>query len=113
MADEPKATEDRGSAAEGGSAELTAKARVLHVDHVLELVATIVLGAATIATAWSGYQAALWNGVQATDYVQACGNRVESTRASALAGQRAAGRYLRAFVALAFGLINLAQLPIQ
>ena len=88
MADEPNATGDGGSAAEGGSAEPTAKARVLHVDHVLELVAAIILGVATIATAWSGYQAALWNGVQATDYVKASGYRVESTRASTLAGQQ-------------------------
>jgi hypothetical protein len=88
MADEPDAAAHPDSAPEVESAELAAKARVLHVDHVLELVATIVLGAATIATAWSGYQAALWNGVQATDYVQASGSRVESTRASTLAGQQ-------------------------
>jgi len=88
MTDESDEAPRADSAAEGGSAELTARARVLHVDHVLELIATIILGAATIATAWSGYQAALWNGVQATDYVQASGSRVESTRASTLAGQQ-------------------------
>ena len=58
-----------------------------HQERVLELVATIILAAATVGTAWSGYQATRWNGVQAADYVTASGLRVESTKSSTLAGQ--------------------------
>ena len=58
-----------------------------HQERVLELVATIILAAATVGTAWSGYQAPRWSGVQAADYVTASGLRVESTRASSDAGQ--------------------------
>jgi hypothetical protein len=54
-----------------------------------EVVATIVLAIATLATAWSGYQAARWGGVQATSYSQAGALRTESTRSSNQAGQLA------------------------
>lgn len=56
-------------------------------ERVLELVATILLAAATLGTAWSGYQATRWSGVQAADYVTASGLRVESTKASTESGQ--------------------------
>jgi len=56
-------------------------------ERLLELVATIILAAATIGTAWSGYQATRWSGVQAGDYVTASGLRVESAKASTTAGQ--------------------------
>ena len=52
-----------------------------------EVIATIVLAIATLATAWSGYQAARWGGVQSTSYSQAGALRTESTRASTQAGQ--------------------------
>lgn len=54
-----------------------------------EVIATIVLAFATLATAWSGYQAARWGGVQSTSYSQAGALRTESTRASTEAGQLA------------------------
>jgi hypothetical protein len=54
-----------------------------------EVIATIVLAFATLATAWSGYQAARWGGVQASSYSQAGALRTESTRASTEAGQLA------------------------
>jgi hypothetical protein len=56
-------------------------------DHLFEIIAAIVLGVATVAAAWSGYQAALWSGVQSADYVRASGYRVESTKASTASGQ--------------------------
>ncbi len=65
----------------------TEKGRRLTRDHIFELIATIALGVGTVAAAWSGYQSALWNGVQAADYVQASGYRVESTKASTVSGQ--------------------------
>ncbi len=53
----------------------------------LELLATILLAVAAVATAWSSYQSARWSGVQAIDFSQANAARVESTRASTEAGQ--------------------------
>jgi hypothetical protein len=47
----------------------------------------IMLGVVALATAWSGYQATRWAGEQSTLYAQASTLRVESTRASTLAGQ--------------------------
>ena len=52
-----------------------------------EVATGIVLAVVAVATAWSGYQAARWDGVQAQYYTQASAKRVESTRASTLAGQ--------------------------
>ena len=58
-----------------------------HQERILELVATVILALATVGTAWSGYQATRWSGVQAADYVTASGLRVEATSASTQAGQ--------------------------
>jgi len=53
----------------------------------IEIVATVLLALATVATAWSSYQSARWSGVQASSYGRAAAARVESTRASTQAGQ--------------------------
>jgi len=58
-------------------------------EPLAELIATIVLAIATLATAWSGYQAARWGGVQSSSYSRAGALRTESTRASTMAGQLA------------------------
>ena len=50
-----------------------------------ELVATILLAAATVATAWSGYQASRWNGEQSKAFSRAGAVRVESAKADSLA----------------------------
>lgn len=52
-----------------------------------ELLATILLAIAAVATAWSSYQSARWSGVQAIDFSNANASRVESTRAATQAGQ--------------------------
>jgi len=52
-----------------------------------EVIATLVLALATVATAWSGYQSSRWGGEQSTSYSQAGALRTESTRASNQAGQ--------------------------
>jgi hypothetical protein len=44
-----------------------------------------LLALATVATAWSGYQASRWNGEQAKAFSRANAARIESTRASARA----------------------------
>jgi hypothetical protein len=51
----------------------------------VEIVATVLLALATVATAWSGYQASRWNGEQAKAFSRANAARIESTRASGLA----------------------------
>jgi hypothetical protein len=44
-----------------------------------EIVATVLLALTALATAWSGYQASLWDGIQSSNYSQASALR---TRAS-------------------------------
>lgn len=73
-------------AAEAAS-ETDRAARALRADRLIEIAAVILLGAATLLAAWSGYQSALWNGIQSDDYVRGSGERVEGTKASTLAGQ--------------------------
>jgi hypothetical protein len=51
----------------------------------VETVAAVLLALATVATAWSGYQASRWNGEQAKAFSRATATRIESTRASDLA----------------------------
>jgi hypothetical protein len=57
-------------------------------EPLAEVVATLALAIATVATAWSGYQAARWGGEQSTSYSQAGALRTQSTRASTQAGQQ-------------------------
>jgi hypothetical protein len=52
-----------------------------------EIYATVLLALATIASAWSAYQATRWSGEQATAFSEASANRTESTRASTTGGQ--------------------------
>jgi hypothetical protein len=56
---------------------------------LLEIVAAVLLSAATLATAWSGYQASRWNGEQAKATARGNASRVESTRASGIANRNA------------------------
>jgi hypothetical protein len=51
----------------------------------VELVATVLLAVATVATAWSGYQSTRWNGEQAKAAARANALRIQSTRADGLA----------------------------
>src|SRR5215204_4839922 len=51
-------------------------------ERVLELIATILLSLATLGIAWSGYQAARWNGRQAQAYAQANTARSLANRAT-------------------------------
>jgi hypothetical protein len=57
-------------------------------EPLAEVFVTVVLAFATLATAWSGYQAARWGGEQSTSYSEAGTLRIESTRASTQAGQQ-------------------------
>jgi hypothetical protein len=53
----------------------------------LELGAVILLSLATLATAWSGYQAALWSGEQSQRYSQASALRVRADEDTVTGGQ--------------------------
>jgi hypothetical protein len=59
-----------------------------HFEPLAEILAILILATATLATAWSGYQSARWSGVQAANYSRAGATRVESSRASAIAGMQ-------------------------
>jgi hypothetical protein len=63
---------------------LSSKAGEEKTDRV-ETMAAVLLALATVATAWSGYQASRWNGEQAKAFSRATATRIESTRASDLA----------------------------
>jgi hypothetical protein len=56
-------------------------------ERVLELAAVLLLSITTLATAWSGYQAARWSGEQSQNYAKASTLRIKSQRASTAAGQ--------------------------
>ncbi len=51
----------------------------------LEVLATVLLAAATVATAWSGYQASRWNGEQAKAAGKTNALRIDAARAQGLA----------------------------
>ena len=52
-----------------------------------ELGAVVLLSLATLATAWSGYQAALWSGEQSQRNAQASALRIQANQQSILGGQ--------------------------
>jgi len=54
---------------------------------ILEILEALVLAIVAIATAWSGYQAALWTGHQSELYGQASKLRVQAEGAAAFANQ--------------------------
>jgi hypothetical protein len=54
-------------------------------DGWVDVAGAVLMALATVATAWSGYQASRWNGEQATTAGRANAARIESTRASGLA----------------------------
>jgi hypothetical protein len=55
--------------------------------HLVELLSTVLLAVAALATAWSTYQSTRWRGDQAADYSKATAARIESSEASTRAGQ--------------------------
>jgi hypothetical protein len=57
-------------------------------ERLLELAAVLLLSLTTLATAWSGYQAARWSGEQSQLYARASATRIKSQQQSTAAGQR-------------------------
>ncbi|MFN8481508.1 MAG: hypothetical protein U0768_00450 [Anaerolineae bacterium] len=52
------------------------------LERLLEIVSAILLGLATVATAWCGYQTSKWNGQQDQYYIDATTLRIEATEAT-------------------------------
>ena len=56
-------------------------------ERVFEVLAIVLLSAAAIGTAWSGYQAARWSGREAHNFALAEGTHAKSTREVVSAGE--------------------------
>ncbi len=87
MEEKDKTTEKQGATAAPMTPYIDLPTRFDRWEPIAEIIVTIVLAFATLATAWSGYQAARWGGVQSAAFSQAGALRAESTRASTQAGQ--------------------------
>ena len=59
------------------------------IGYWIELVSTVLLALATVATAWAGYQSSRWHGEQAQAQSRATAARIESARASGAANREA------------------------
>jgi hypothetical protein len=57
-------------------------------ERVIELAAVLLMSLATVATAWSGYQAARWSGEQAQHYARAAATRIKAQQQATVAGQQ-------------------------
>jgi hypothetical protein len=64
------------------------------VERLLELGAVLLLALTTLATAWSGYQAARWSGEQSQHYARASTTRIHAQEHATLAGQLRIGDLL-------------------
>ena len=56
-----------------------------HTQHRIDVLATVLLALATIATAWAGYQSSRWHSEQAKLQMKATASRIESTRSQDIA----------------------------
>jgi hypothetical protein len=52
-----------------------------------EVVVVVILGLTALATAWSGYQASLWDGIQSSKYTQASAARTSAAQQRSAANQ--------------------------
>jgi hypothetical protein len=64
-----------------------AEPAVSHAEKRLEILATALLAVAALATAWSGYQASLWDGIQSSNYTQASAARTNAAQKHTEANQ--------------------------
>jgi hypothetical protein len=68
--------------------------RPARAERLLELGAVLLLSLTTLATAWSGYQAALWSGDQSQHYARASALRIKGQQQATTAGQERIGDLL-------------------
>lgn len=60
---------------------------VSRTERRMEIITVAILAVAALATAWSGYQASLWDGIQSSYYTQASGARTNSAQQRTAANQ--------------------------
>lgn len=60
---------------------------VSRLERRFELAAVLLLSLTTLATAWSGYQAARWSGEQSQHYARASATRIKAQQQATAAGQ--------------------------
>jgi hypothetical protein len=60
---------------------------VSHSEKRFEIFATVLLALSALATAWSGYQASLWDGIQSSNYTQASAARTNAAEKHTEANQ--------------------------
>ncbi len=53
----------------------------------IEIATVVLLAFTALATAWSGYQASLWDGIQSSNYTQASGSRTNAAQQRTAANQ--------------------------
>jgi hypothetical protein len=70
----------------GGSSEAIERDRRTR-ERRFEIISTVILAFAALTTAWSGYQASLWDGIQSSDYTQASGMRTNAAQKHTEANQ--------------------------
>jgi hypothetical protein len=58
-----------------------------HTQHRIDVISTVLLAAATLATAWAGYQSSRWHSEQAKAQMKATTSRIESTRSEDIANR--------------------------
>jgi hypothetical protein len=63
-------------------------ADAIHTERRIEVVATVLLAAAAVATAWAAYQARVWTGRQTEQTSAATASRLAENRAAALADRQ-------------------------
>lgn len=73
---------------DGGGHGFAAAARDAWRDERVEVVAAILLAAATVLSAWGAYQATRWSGVQANSYAESAALRAESGRNGTVASRQ-------------------------
>lgn len=69
------------------SAASQEKPPVQRQERRIEIATVVLLAFTALATAWSGYQASLWDGIQSSNYTQASGARTNSSQARTEANQ--------------------------
>jgi hypothetical protein len=65
---------------DGRARDPSAAPNVSASEKGLEIFATALLALAALATAWSGYQASLWDGIQSSNYTQASAARTSAAQ---------------------------------
>jgi hypothetical protein len=72
-------TRDLAAAGDAGGPGTDAEPELSPREKRYEIIATVLLALAALATAWSGYQASLWDGIQSSNYTQASAARTQAS----------------------------------